>query len=157
MIWDNYSYSLCISYVSIYILAYWDDEGMSFMTFVWRSLYPKVDNASKDEGLWSLTIVLPCSWCITFENKDQHLLIVIFTSDGKKPERMCMKHFPESWFIGTYAGRQNAGGGSDVWIPARGAVVATESGIPGWWIATAGASGLYVLTPRPSSPSSRLD
>jgi hypothetical protein len=29
----------------------WDDEGMSFMIFVWRSLYPKGDNASKDEGL----------------------------------------------------------------------------------------------------------
>jgi hypothetical protein len=32
-------------------IKYWDDEGMSFMTFVWRSLYPKGDNASKDEGL----------------------------------------------------------------------------------------------------------
>jgi hypothetical protein len=28
-----------------------DDEGMSFMTFVRRSLYPKGNNASKDEGL----------------------------------------------------------------------------------------------------------
>jgi hypothetical protein len=28
-----------------------DDEGTSFMTFVRRSLYPKGDNASKDEGL----------------------------------------------------------------------------------------------------------
>jgi hypothetical protein len=27
-----------------------DDEGMSFMTFVRRSLYPKGNNASKDEG-----------------------------------------------------------------------------------------------------------
>jgi hypothetical protein len=27
-----------------------DDEGMSFMTFVQRSLYPKGNNASKDEG-----------------------------------------------------------------------------------------------------------
>jgi hypothetical protein len=45
------SYSFCISYVSVYIFIYWGDEGMSFMTFVWRSLYPKGDNASKDEGL----------------------------------------------------------------------------------------------------------
>jgi hypothetical protein len=28
-----------------------DDEGTSFMTFVRRSLYPKGNNASKDEGL----------------------------------------------------------------------------------------------------------
>jgi hypothetical protein len=27
-----------------------DDEGTSFMTFVQRSLYPKGNNASKDEG-----------------------------------------------------------------------------------------------------------
>jgi hypothetical protein len=27
-----------------------DDEGTSFMTFVRRSLYPKGNNASKDEG-----------------------------------------------------------------------------------------------------------
>jgi hypothetical protein len=27
-----------------------DHEGMSFMTFVRRSLYPKGNNASKDEG-----------------------------------------------------------------------------------------------------------
>jgi hypothetical protein len=38
-----------------------DDEGVSFMTLVRRSLYPKGDDASKDEGLQSLTIVLPCS------------------------------------------------------------------------------------------------
>jgi hypothetical protein len=30
-------------------IVYWDDEGTSFMTFVWRSLYPKGNNASKDE------------------------------------------------------------------------------------------------------------
>jgi hypothetical protein len=27
------------------------DEGMSFITFVRKSLYPKGNNASKDEGL----------------------------------------------------------------------------------------------------------
>jgi hypothetical protein len=27
-----------------------DDEGTSFMTFIQRSLYPKGNNASKDEG-----------------------------------------------------------------------------------------------------------
>jgi hypothetical protein len=27
-----------------------DDEGTSFMSFVQRSLYPKGNNASKDEG-----------------------------------------------------------------------------------------------------------
>jgi hypothetical protein len=29
---------------------YCDDEGISFMTFVWRPLCPKGNNASKDEG-----------------------------------------------------------------------------------------------------------
>jgi hypothetical protein len=40
----------CISYASSFINIYYDDEGMSFMTFVWRSLYPKGNNVSKDEG-----------------------------------------------------------------------------------------------------------
>jgi hypothetical protein len=30
-------------------IVYWDDEGTSFMTFVWRQLYPKGNNASNDE------------------------------------------------------------------------------------------------------------
>jgi hypothetical protein len=40
-----------VSHVPTFIIIYWDDEGMSFITFVWRSLYPKGDNAEKDEGL----------------------------------------------------------------------------------------------------------
>jgi hypothetical protein len=44
------------------ISVYCDHEGSSFMTFVRRSLYPKGNNASKDEGLYRLTFsVLPCS------------------------------------------------------------------------------------------------
>jgi hypothetical protein len=39
-----------VSYASSFINVYCDDEGMSFMTFVRRSLYPKGDNASEDEG-----------------------------------------------------------------------------------------------------------
>jgi hypothetical protein len=39
-----------ISYASPFINIYRDHEGMSFMTFVWGSLYPKGNNASKDEG-----------------------------------------------------------------------------------------------------------
>jgi hypothetical protein len=39
-----------VSYVSYFINIYYDDEGTSFMTFVRKSLYPKGDNASKDEG-----------------------------------------------------------------------------------------------------------
>jgi hypothetical protein len=39
-----------VSYASSFINVYGDDEGMSFMTFVRRSLYPKGNNASKDEG-----------------------------------------------------------------------------------------------------------
>jgi hypothetical protein len=34
----------------------YDDEGMSFMTFVRRSLYPKGNNASKDEGPLTINI-----------------------------------------------------------------------------------------------------
>ena len=51
-----------VSYTSSFINVYCDDEGSSFMTFVRRSLYPKGNNASKDEGLYRLTFsVLPCS------------------------------------------------------------------------------------------------
>ena len=34
----------------IFTIIYRNDEGMSFMTFVRRSLNPKGNNASKDEG-----------------------------------------------------------------------------------------------------------
>jgi hypothetical protein len=34
----------------IITIIYHNDEGMSFMTFVRRSLYPKGNNVSKDEG-----------------------------------------------------------------------------------------------------------
>jgi hypothetical protein len=39
-----------VSYASTFIIIYWNDEGMTFIAFVWRTLYPKGDNASKDEG-----------------------------------------------------------------------------------------------------------
>jgi hypothetical protein len=51
MIKYDYSCSFCVSYVLVYIFAYWNDEGTPFMTFVRRSSYPKGDNVSKDEGL----------------------------------------------------------------------------------------------------------
>jgi hypothetical protein len=51
-----------VSYASSFINVYCDDEGSSFMTLVQRSLYPKGNNVSKDEGLYRLTFsVLPCS------------------------------------------------------------------------------------------------
>jgi hypothetical protein len=40
-----------VLYASTFINIHCDDEDMSFITFVWKSLYPKGDNASKDEGL----------------------------------------------------------------------------------------------------------
>jgi hypothetical protein len=40
-----------VSYASTSINIQYDDEGMSFITFVRRSLYPKGNNVSKDEGL----------------------------------------------------------------------------------------------------------
>jgi hypothetical protein len=39
-----------VSYASSSINLYCDDEGSSFTTFVRRSLYPKKNNVSKDEG-----------------------------------------------------------------------------------------------------------
>jgi hypothetical protein len=39
-----------VSYVLSFINVCCDDEGTSFVTFVRRSLYPKGNNASKDEG-----------------------------------------------------------------------------------------------------------
>jgi hypothetical protein len=39
-----------VSYASSFIDIYSDDEGTSFMTFIRKSLYPKGDNASKEEG-----------------------------------------------------------------------------------------------------------
>jgi hypothetical protein len=39
-----------VSYALSFINVYRDDEGTSFITFVRRSLYPKGNNASKDEG-----------------------------------------------------------------------------------------------------------
>jgi hypothetical protein len=39
-----------VSYTYSFINTYDVDEGMSFITFVRRSLYPKENNASKDEG-----------------------------------------------------------------------------------------------------------
>ena len=39
-----------VSYTLSVINVLCDDEGTSFMTFVRRSLYPKGNNASKDEG-----------------------------------------------------------------------------------------------------------
>jgi hypothetical protein len=39
-----------VSYALSFINVYHDDEGTSFMTFVRRSLYPKGNNTSKDEG-----------------------------------------------------------------------------------------------------------
>jgi hypothetical protein len=40
----------CVSYALSFIIIYHDDEGTFFLTFVRRSLYPKGNNASKDEG-----------------------------------------------------------------------------------------------------------
>jgi hypothetical protein len=45
-----------VSYALSFIIAYHDDEGTSFMTFVRRSLYHKGNNASKDEGYKHLII-----------------------------------------------------------------------------------------------------
>jgi hypothetical protein len=39
-----------VSYALSFINIYHDDEGTSFITFVRRSLYPKRNNVSKDEG-----------------------------------------------------------------------------------------------------------
>jgi hypothetical protein len=51
MIWNDYSCFLHASYDHVYILLYCYEEGMSFMTFIRSSLYPKGDNVMKAEGL----------------------------------------------------------------------------------------------------------
>jgi hypothetical protein len=43
--------SLCFIQSCLYLYIYCNEEGMSFMTFVRTSLYPKGDNVMKDEGL----------------------------------------------------------------------------------------------------------
>jgi hypothetical protein len=40
-----------VSYASSFINIYCNDEGTSFVAFVRRSLYPKGNNVSKDEGI----------------------------------------------------------------------------------------------------------
>ena len=50
MICNGYPYFL-VFHVSLFIFAHWDDAGMPFITSDWISLYPKGDNALKDEGL----------------------------------------------------------------------------------------------------------
>jgi hypothetical protein len=40
-----------VSYDSLFIIVCCTDEGMSFITFVQRSLYPMGNNVPKDEGL----------------------------------------------------------------------------------------------------------
>jgi hypothetical protein len=40
-----------VSYNSFFIFICQIDEGMLFVTFVQKSLYPKRNNALKDEGL----------------------------------------------------------------------------------------------------------
>jgi hypothetical protein len=59
-------------FLYLFVFIYRDDEGTPFRAFVQKSLYSKGNNVSKDEGLYPLTIVLSCSWCIAFESKDQH-------------------------------------------------------------------------------------
>jgi hypothetical protein len=50
MILYDYSCYLSCLYALSFINVYRDDEGTSFMTFVRKSLYPKGNNALKDEG-----------------------------------------------------------------------------------------------------------
>jgi hypothetical protein len=40
-----------VVYGSFFVIICYVNEGMSFITFVLKSLYPKGNNASKDEGL----------------------------------------------------------------------------------------------------------
>jgi hypothetical protein len=51
ILYDSFSVVVCYVY-----------EGTSFIAFVRKSLYPKGNNASKDEGLYQLMFsMLPCS------------------------------------------------------------------------------------------------
>ena len=51
-----------IPYNSSFVMVKCIYEGVPFITFVRKPLYPKGNNASKDEGLNRLTFsMLPCS------------------------------------------------------------------------------------------------
>jgi hypothetical protein len=51
-----------ISHNSSFVIIQYIYEGMPFVTFVRKPLYPEWNNASKDEGLYRLTFsMLPCS------------------------------------------------------------------------------------------------
>jgi hypothetical protein len=71
-VWANWLHSL-----SFHITIIMNHEGTSFMTFIRRSLYPRGDNTSEDEGPWPLTIVLACSWFTAFVNKWPTIRIVV--------------------------------------------------------------------------------
>jgi hypothetical protein len=78
------------------------------MTFVQKSLYPNGNNVSKDEGPYPLTIVLLCSWCIAFENKDQQLFYMVLGNISLYPcsilSVMLFMFMPISLFlIGTWS------------------------------------------------------
>jgi hypothetical protein len=49
---------ICFMFLYLSIFIYRNHEGTPFMTFVRKSLYPKGNNVSKDEGPYLLTIVL---------------------------------------------------------------------------------------------------
>jgi hypothetical protein len=51
--------SFAFHVILIFTIMCRNNEGMSFITFVRRSLYPKGNNASKDEGINHLT-----SFCV---------------------------------------------------------------------------------------------
>jgi hypothetical protein len=58
--WINNVTWLCILFSIFHMFPlsfniHYDDEGMSFMIFVRRSLYPRGNNVPKDEGLYHLT------------------------------------------------------------------------------------------------------
>ena len=46
---------IILFYVWTSLTFHYDYEGVTFITFVRNPLYPKGNNASKDEGLWYLT------------------------------------------------------------------------------------------------------
>jgi hypothetical protein len=51
MIIYDYLYYFYGLYDSFFTLICYVNEGKSFVTFIQKSLYPKGNNASKDEGL----------------------------------------------------------------------------------------------------------
>jgi hypothetical protein len=70
-----------VSYASTSINIHYDYEGMSFITFVRRSLYPKGNNVSMDEGLWPLMFCVALFLTHSIWEQVPNIYIIIYNHE----------------------------------------------------------------------------